>query len=73
MNPEARLGEIAFKLNFFISWPNFVTQIFPAILGLYSILTCHEMIRATFWKRHATATFYGKSIFAFNHHAELHI
>jgi hypothetical protein len=46
MNPEAKLSEIAFKLNFFISWPNFITKIFPAILGTYSILMCHETIRA---------------------------
>ena len=47
MNPEAKLSENAFKLNFFISRSNFVTKIFPAILGTYSILMCHETIRAT--------------------------
>jgi len=47
MNPEAKLSEFAFKLSFFISWPNFITKICPAILGIYSILMCHETIRAT--------------------------
>jgi hypothetical protein len=33
MNPETKLSEIAFKLNFFISWPNFVTYNFSRHSG----------------------------------------
>jgi hypothetical protein len=35
INPEANLSEIVYKLNLFISWPNFTRNTFPAILGMY--------------------------------------
>jgi hypothetical protein len=33
MNPETKLSEIAFKLNFFISWPNFTVKNFSRHSG----------------------------------------
>jgi len=47
INPEAKLSEITLELNFFISWPNYITKTFPAILGIYSTLMCYEMTHAT--------------------------
>jgi len=33
MNPDAKLSEIVFKLNFFISWPNFIKKRFSRHSG----------------------------------------
>jgi hypothetical protein len=72
MNPEAKLSEIAFKLNLFISWPTLVTKIFPAILGTYSILMCHETIRAMcLLEKARDRNFLWEIQFCIYHHGEL--
>lgn len=49
-------------------------KVFPPFWA-YTAFQCamKRSVPRTFWKSHATETFYGKSIFAFNHHAKLHI
>lgn len=48
INPEAKLSDIAFKLNFFFLLAKLYNKTFPAILDKHIILMCYEMIQATY-------------------------